>query len=182
MAHVAPPESRSTITDTVDGLEISIPAKKRFFISLFLIFWLGGWAVGEMSAINQIMGSESPGPFIIFWLGGWTLGGLFAFAVLAWSMAGQEVITITPSSLTISRRVFGLGRTKSYDATQIRKMRVSPTNMSMSDPRAAFQHWGIGGGPVAFDYGASTVNFGAGIDESEAQTIVDRIRPRVPSS
>lgn len=106
MAHVAPPESRSTITDTVDGLEISIPAKKRFFISLFLIFWLGAWAVGEMSAINQIMGSESPGPFIIFWLGGWTLGGLFAFAVLAWSMAGQEVITITPSSLTISRRVF----------------------------------------------------------------------------
>jgi hypothetical protein len=166
----------------MDGLEVSIPAKKRVFVSLFLLFWLGGWAVGEMLAINQIIEADSTEPFIIFWLGGWTLGGFFALVALAWSMAGREVITVTSFSLTISQRVFGLGRTKSYDATQIRKLRISPTNMSMSDSRSALQYWGIGGGPIAFDYGASTVHFGADIDEAEARMIVDRIGPRVPSS
>lgn len=181
MTHVTPPSSRSTITDTAEGMEISIPARKRFFTALFLVFWLGMWAIGEMSAINQIAGSDSPEPFLIFWLGAWTLGGVFAGAVLAWSLGGREVVTITASSLSIAQRVFGIGRTKSYDVSQVHRLRVSPTTFSMSDPRAAMQFWGIGGGLIAFDYGASTVNFGVGIDEAEAQTIVDRVRPRIPT-
>ena len=48
----------------------------RYFISLFLLFWLGGWFLGFTSALEQITSGKA-NAFIIFWLGGWTLGGVF---------------------------------------------------------------------------------------------------------
>ncbi len=51
---------------------------------LFLLFWLGGWLVGEISAINQLVNgnNEKNSLFILFWLGGWTIGGIFAAKAL----------------------------------------------------------------------------------------------------
>ena len=37
---------------------------------------------------------------------------------------------------------------------------------------------GIGGGLIAFDYGAKTFRFGAGVEEAEAQGIVTRLKSR----
>jgi hypothetical protein len=36
--------------------------------------------------------------------------------------------------------------------------------------------WGIGGGLIAFDYGAKTFRFGASVDESEARDIVSELK------
>jgi hypothetical protein len=38
--------------------------------------------------------------------------------------------------------------------------------------------WGIGGGLIAFDYGAKTFRFGASLDEAEAQDIVKELNRR----
>jgi hypothetical protein len=38
------------------------------------------------------------------------------------------------------------------------------------------QFWGIGGGPVTFDYGARTFRFGASVDEAEARDIVNQLK------
>ena len=57
---------------------IIIPAaasSTRYFGGIFLLFWLGGWVMGETSAITQLMSGKG-GAFIIFWLGGWTVGGI----------------------------------------------------------------------------------------------------------
>jgi len=59
---------------------IIIPAtasSMRYFGGVFLLFWLGGWVMGETSAITQLMSGKG-GAFIIFWLGGWTVGGILA--------------------------------------------------------------------------------------------------------
>lgn len=53
----------------------------RYFVGLFLLFWLGGWFTGFTSALDQITSGKADA-FIIFWLGGWTIGGLFAFFFL----------------------------------------------------------------------------------------------------
>jgi hypothetical protein len=55
---------------------IVIPAtasSTRYFGGVFLLFWLGGWVMGETSAITQLMSGKG-GAFIVFWLGGWTIG------------------------------------------------------------------------------------------------------------
>jgi hypothetical protein len=59
---------------------IFIPAtasSTRYFGGVFLLFWLGGWVMGETSAITQTDVREGR-CLIIFWLGGWTIGGIFA--------------------------------------------------------------------------------------------------------
>jgi len=49
----------------------------RYFIGLFILFWLGGWVVGFKHAASEILSGEGS-QFLYFWLGGWTLGGFFA--------------------------------------------------------------------------------------------------------
>jgi len=49
------------------------------------------------------------------------------------------------------------------------------------DARSTFVLWGLTGGHIAFDYGAKTYRFGAGVDEAEAKQIVKQIVDRYPS-
>jgi len=76
------PPAGSKISIVGDGADpaIIIPAANnpmRYFSGLFLLFWLGGWALGFKSAASQIL-SGNANAFIIFWLGAWTVGGIFA--------------------------------------------------------------------------------------------------------
>jgi hypothetical protein len=38
----------------------------------------------------------------------------------------------------------------------------------------------IGGGRIAFDYGAKTVHFASAVDEAEAKLLIERLRARHP--
>ncbi|HEX8249719.1 MAG TPA: hypothetical protein VF599_16190 [Pyrinomonadaceae bacterium] len=49
----------------------------RYLIALFMLGWLGGWAMGEYFALMQVL-SGNPNLFILFWLIAWTAGGVFA--------------------------------------------------------------------------------------------------------
>jgi hypothetical protein len=79
--------SGSKILVTTDGADtlIAIPhpsaGPMRFATGLFLLAWLGGWAVGLVSALSALMTSAARGgvnAFLVFWLVGWTLAGLMA--------------------------------------------------------------------------------------------------------
>jgi hypothetical protein len=79
---------------------IIIPAtasSTRYFGGVFLLFWLGGWVMGETSAITQLMSGKG-GAFILFWLGGWTIGGIFA-ALTAYQIFRPTV----PETLQLKR-------------------------------------------------------------------------------
>ena len=69
----------------------------RYFGGVFLLFWLGGWVMGETSAITQLMSGKG-GAFIIFWLGGWTIGGILA-ALTAYQIFRPTV----PETLQLKR-------------------------------------------------------------------------------
>jgi len=53
----------------------------KYFVGLFMIFWLGAWFTGFTSVLEQLISGKS-NTFIITWLGGWILSGLFAFYFL----------------------------------------------------------------------------------------------------
>jgi len=78
------PPAGSQISVVRDGGDpvIVIPAPRgssRYFMGLFLLFWLGLWAVGFNAAASQLWSGKG-NAFLVFWLGAWTLGGLFASA------------------------------------------------------------------------------------------------------
>jgi hypothetical protein len=96
------PPAGSKISIVTEGTDptIIIPAATspmRYFMGLFLLFWLGGWALGFKSAALQILSGKA-NAFIIFWLGGWTLGGIFA-ALTAYRAFRPSV----PESLELKR-------------------------------------------------------------------------------
>ena len=187
MAVVAPAKPRATVTDTSSGLEITVPAKKNWFITIFLGFWLCGWAMGEIMVPTQFFSHDMPPEAMLFtlvWICAWTIGGAFALYVFFWSLVGRERILLGPDRLAIKRELFGWGRKREYELIHVRHIRVAPAQFNLFDFRAGLQFWGIGGGIIAFDHGSATVRLGAGLEESEAQSIVDRIgsRASIPES
>jgi hypothetical protein len=103
---IAPPQGSRIIVRSVDrGEIILIPNATgdvtRYFFGLFLLFWLGMWAIGFSSAFSKVM-SGSAGGFLVLWLGCWSIGGVFAlfilYRILRPSVA--ESLTLRPDSLT----------------------------------------------------------------------------------
>ncbi|HTU66528.1 MAG TPA: hypothetical protein VMF52_11305 [Steroidobacteraceae bacterium] len=183
MARVAPPGDRATVNDVSEGLEVAIPARRNWFLILFLAFWLCGWFAGESSAIVQLAGDETRGDraFLLFWLCGWTVGGVVVIAIWLWNVAGVERVTFTPSEIRVRRGVGGLGYSKEYDLAHASSLRVSPPVMNFLTPRSSMRFWGVGGGLMVFDYGSTTVRFGGGLDEPEARRIIDQVTARFPA-
>jgi hypothetical protein len=178
---VSPARPSASIAETSRGLEVVVPARRNWFITLFLGAWLCGWAMGEVLVPANFFARDADAGakvFAAFWLVGWTLGGGFALYVFFWSLVGRERILLGPSMLSIKREVFGMGRLREYELTHVRNLRVSPSAYNPFDFRSGLQFWGIGGGSIAFDYGAGTVRFGAALEEGEARSIIERMRSR----
>jgi len=175
------PRARSRIAETPSGLEVAIPMKKNWFLVLFSGFWMIGWAVGEVFAIRELVGGESPSSarlFLVAWLGAWTVGGGFIGYSWLWIVFGLERISLRPSVLVIKRDLFGTGRNREFDLNYVKNLRVAPPTFNPLDFSSALQFWGVGGGQIAFDYGAKTYRFAAGVDDAEARGLVERFTSR----
>lgn len=190
MVKVSPAATRSTITVVPRGLRIVIPVRRHLFIILFLGFWLLGWAFGEVMAGAALVchaGGVDCGPFhptgpeggaslfLLVWLLAWTVGGGAALLAWVWVAFGREIVTVTDRALTVRKDVLGRGREREHDMAHVRDLRVSLAPFNPWDPSGALRMWGVGGGTIAFDYGARTVRFGGGLDEAEARQIVARV-------
>jgi len=175
MARVKVPVARATISESPEGLLITIPAKKNWLVILFLGFWVTGWLFGEGSAIHELLRvhTSSGAPmnantrvgtnlFMMVWLVGWTAGGGFAALVWLWNLAGVERILLGPSTLATKRDILDL--------------RVSASPFNFNNRMSPFQM--MNSGTIAFDYGAKTFRFGMGLDEAEAQQIIERLKSR----
>jgi hypothetical protein len=85
MGAIKPPaESKiDVVTDRDCFALITLPAQRRgiarFGVALFLLCWLGFWALGWNAAFEQIVhGKKGPEVFLIFWLTAWSVGGVWA--------------------------------------------------------------------------------------------------------
>ena len=148
---------------------------------LFLPIWLVVWLFGEVSVIGQLVSGNPNGgasAFLLFWLAGWTIGGAFAIGTTLWMYFGKERILLTTTTLGIRREALGIGRSREYELSQVRNLRVSPRSFNMFNSGNSMRALGLGGGNIAFDHGAATIRFGAGIDEAEAALIATDLESR----
>ncbi len=189
MATIKIPTGRATASETADGLLITIPSRKNWFLILFLGFWLMGWLFGEVTALNQVIRGHSShwastresGPiglnvFLIGWLGAWTVGGGIAIVAWLWNLVGVEKVLLGPSTLITKREVLGLGPAREYELPSVTNLRV---NMGFSNTVYRMSPMQmVSGGIIAFDYGAKTFHFGVGLDEAEAEQIIAQLRSR----
>jgi len=115
---------------------------------------------------------------MLAWLGVWTVGGVVAIYAWLWQLMGKEIVTVHGQTFTVRRDIGGFGFEKEYELVQMRDLRVGPVGMNPMDFSSSLQLWGVGGGMIAFDYGARTHRFGAGLDEAETKQVVTAITQR----
>ena len=181
MPVVQPSQRKALVWDTPGGLEIVIPAKRVLFAKLFLPIWLLAWLWGEIMVIGQLAsgaGNGGTSTFLLVWLAFWTVGGALAIWALLWMNFGKERVTLSATTLGIRRELLGVGRSREYELTHVRNLRVSLEPFYMISSGHTLRPTAIHGGSIAFDHGASTVRFGAALDEAEASQILADLNSR----
>ena len=171
---MAVPDRRSTVQHRAEGLQYEIPAPRSIFAIVFLPLWLVGWAFGEVFAIRTLIyGGKAPQLFLIAWLALWTFGGCTALYSWLAQVLGKEIVSLSHSTLTIQRNVTGFEKAKEYDLTHVRNLRAGEPSRDYFRRR---QMSTFAAGTIAFDYGAKTFRFGAGVDEAEAAMIIAELK------
>lgn len=181
MVKIQSADSRITITDTSQGLRIVMPCRRSWFVICLQGFWICGWAVAEVMVAIQFLNGDAPPEgefFMSAWFGVWTVGGVSAIYAWLWQVLGKEIVTVQGQTFKTRRDIGGFGFDKEYDLLQIRDLRLGQVGFNPLDFSSSLQLWGIGGGVMAFEYGARTYRFGTGLDEVEAKQAVTAIKKR----
>jgi len=175
---------RATVADTGSALEVTIPAPRKVVLAMALAAWLCVWALGGAGPLRALVVKHTlraPPGVLLLWLAVWMLGGIFAAVALIWTLSGRERVTLTDQYLDVRREALGFGRSRRYDLTSVKDLRVSLLPSSTMSWGNGAHSWNYSGaGAIAFDYGAKTVRFGASIDEAEAKQIVTQLVSRSP--
>jgi hypothetical protein len=199
MTFEEPHKARYELRQELNNLVIAIPAKRNWFMILFLGFWLLGWAMGEVSVLGTLLAGASKaatsgigeasnhpagafgGLFLLAWLGAWTVGGAFAIYAWLWQVKGIEEITFSAEAVTIANKIPMWNRQKNYRIENVKGLRVSNVPINFMDPARSMDFWGVTGGVLSFDYGSGTIRFGKGLEAAEAREIVSILRQRYPN-
>jgi hypothetical protein len=99
-----PAGSKISITENDGDPMIIVPVAgglSRYFIGLFMLFWLGMWQIGFRDVGSKVRSGNAP-PFLIFWLCCWTLSGVAAAYTLF-----RIVRPSVPQTLTLRRNSVG---------------------------------------------------------------------------
>jgi len=95
------------------------------------------------------------------------LGGV----LLAWDLAGREVISIEGGGLVVRREVLGIGRSTRLEAVQIKDIKMRPWDRREMRESA----WGVGVGKVRLTIDGKECALGIALTDSEAESLAERL-------
>jgi hypothetical protein len=171
-------KARFRVEQIDGGEQIVIDAPRPMFAMLFLPIWLTVWTIGGAAAFYQVITAFDP--FLAIWLCMWALGWVTAAGTLLWMFTGAETMRVTGGDLEIAHRALGFSRRWLYQGSQIRDLAVARQS---AWPFATL--WQVPflrmarSGSLKFSYGPRAVYAAAGLDEAEAQLIVERLDRRL---
>jgi hypothetical protein len=186
MAIVKPGRGRAVIEQDGTGLRITVPVKAQVFVTLFLAFWLMGWAVGEVMVSYHLVGgrysSGARSIIMIAWLGAWTVGGAWIASALLWNIAGKEIIELNSTTLKRRKQIPVFSRSKEYAVASIANLRLAPALPSFFGYyRQNMSFLTFNEGAISFDYGRDTRHLATGLDEADAKYVIGEMCKRVKS-
>jgi hypothetical protein len=163
---------RARVEQRPDGLHLRIPARRHWFATVFLTFWvamvariggeafLGGERVEEDGVVVAVLGG-------LFFLA----AALLAIAYVIWMLIGREEVTVAGGRLEHVRRAGPVRHRRSFDASRIEDVRHVPRGPFTSHMFG----WPLRGGSIAFDYGHRTHHLGLELDDAEAKHLARTI-------
>ena len=178
MQYESPLSRRLRTSQTHAGAVISVRAKRQPFVMLFMGVWLCGWTFGGVAAGSALLtgdGDLGGRLFLSFWMMGWAIGWVLVTSSLLWMLAGQESLTVSRTHVTKTVSIPLISWSWHYNPalmTKIRRNEVPALRHARNQLNTPFSRQGR----VAFDYGQKTVTFGNGLDDAEADFVLDSLR------
>lgn len=166
---------RAAVEVLSDGMLITIKPPKFWPVLIFLFVWLAGWTIGEVFAIRSLLSGGDElvaSAFLVIWLLGWSVGGAFAWLMFLFMAFGRERILIQSGVVHIRKEVLGIGRTRRFERSLIRNLRLRVVSESQVRRTKNAER-------LSFDYEGKIVNFGIVIADEEANELLQLLRGRL---
>ncbi len=173
---------RYSILRRGEGETLVIPAVRIRFVMVFLSIWFAIWtAIG----ITEVVTAQSfkPVALAVIAIAMWSFGWIVAGGMLLWMFSGREIIRIDGGDLEVIRSAFGFSRRRVYRGADIRDLRVEPRLWRGTPRGGAFPFMGNSRfGAIRFVYSGRTQDLALGLAESEARSVLDWLRKRLPQA
>ena len=161
---------RARVEHRRDGLYSRIPARRNWFVLLFLCAWV---TLVVLTAVPAFAGGErvEEDGVVIAVIGGlvFLVAALFAIAYVIWSLIGREQVTVPGGRLGHLRRAGPVRHRHLFDASRIEDVRHDARRGWFMGSAQGLGWRGWTGGSIAFDYGHRTHHLAIGLDDAEAK-------------
>jgi len=189
---ITPPLQSKIRVENADGnAMIIIPQRKggffRYLVGIFMLFWLGAWAVGWGIGVEAMV-TEGNGyrAFILFWLGTWTVGGLFAMFYLYRLLqraVPETIVLASPepvydSGIAPLRVSFTFGSQR--DAWKRLLQKRYRTTFSLADLATLRLRDFESGNRLTIDQGVRRIDLAAGVNEPEREWLYGVLKSHYP--
>lgn len=173
----SPKPPRSTVAETGDGFEITIPPPHGRLRKLVAVLFLGWWVFGEAMIASWLLNGkgdfETKATHAVMALM-WSLVGLLAIYRVLYDFTGRERVRVDSSSIVLARDLAGRTRERRFDRSQISNLRVfDPTEVRGKLDLELFDH------KLAFDHAGDLIRFGSHIDSAEARWIFGKLKEQL---
>ena len=170
----SPPDgSRIQVEETLQGTQFAWKNPDsplgRLGTGGFLFFWLGGWTIGGIFALSQLLRSIIEGSpvslFLLFWLGGWALGEIFAARTLFQMMRGPGFATLVLGPRNIEYQpgntLYFMTARNQADTRAVSAEKHEITNLQLTYVNEHLR--------LSFDVGVRRVEIGPSLSEPEKE-------------
>jgi hypothetical protein len=157
------------------AFSVVLPVKSDRFRRFLHLVWSIVWLAGEGALIAGLKGwlpmPALPKAVLLGFLAAFTAAGLFVIYRLLWYMAGREVFVVRQDGLEVRREIWGLGRTRVFDRSSIRKIRGRRLNYEVIYPSWGRMFIGHGNGEILIERDGEARAYGKGLKEEEARLL-----------
>jgi hypothetical protein len=159
-----------------DSLTITVRGQRHWLIEGFLLIWLTGWTIAGVEAWRVLLFSPLEAwpvkLFMLVWLAGWATGEFVFGSIFLWMLAGRERLRLSPRGCRLRWEVLGLGRQKEWRAHEVRQFHENLQSDEESGRKPGYD----GSGAIGFKAGEKHQAFGAGLERSELQLVLQEVQ------
>ena len=157
------------------AFKVVLPVKSDRFRRFLHLVWSVIWLAGEGALIAGMRGllpmPALPEPVLLGFLAAFTAAGIFVIYRLLWYMAGREIFVVRGDRLEMRREIWGIGRTRVFERSSIRKIRGRRLNYEVVYPSWGRMFIGHGNGEILIEQDGEVHAYGKGLKENEARLL-----------
>lgn len=153
-------------------IEIAIPKKTNWFVTIFLGFWILLWIIAMTTIAYGLITTPSRIEDLIFIWIFFFLAGLFCIHIFFWQVLGTEILVIDNENLVVRKRGALINFSKRIEKKII-------DNVSYDDDKHTpgwIKFWGLGGGKLIVEYLGRRIRLGQNLTGEEAEKLCEQLK------